>query len=164
MDDDSAKTEEVPLVPHQEFADHGDDEDPLPKRWTENIPRIAALSFFALILIAGGVAFGSWLGGNGQSSGITQIPHPSGATGSTGTTDSGSTGGGNSGAGSAATGATNASGATGATGATGDTGSAAAGAGGLSSAGSTGATGAGNSGAGGAEQSRLSGAGASAQA
>ena len=120
----------MPVVPHREFDEiaHGED---LPEgRRPERTARIAALCICAVLLIAGGVALGAWLGGRGPSSGINQLPHPSGATGSTGTANTGTTGTGNSGTGSAATGA---AGGTGATGSTGDTGSTGTGAGGLSS-------------------------------
>ena len=145
MDDETEKTDEVPVVPHREFDEIANGEDLPEGRRPERTARIAALCICAVLLIAGGVALGAWFGGRGQSSGINQLPHPSGATGSTGAANSGTTGSGNSGSGSAATGA---AGGTGATGSTGDTGSTGAGAGGLSSGGATGSTGAGNSGAG----------------
>src|SRR5277367_4414317 len=104
VDDETQNTDEVPVVPHSEFEElaHGDDEPE--GRRPERTARIAALCICAVLLIAGGVALGAWLGGRGQSSGINQLPHPSGATGSTGTANSGTTGTGNSGSGSAATG------------------------------------------------------------
>ena len=105
MGDETEKTDEVPVVPHPEFEEIAHGEDPPEGRRPERTARLAALCICAVLLIAGGVALGAWLGGRGQSSGIDQLPHPSGATGSTGTANTGTTGTGNSGTGSAATGA-----------------------------------------------------------
>ena len=98
------------------------DEDTQEGRWARWPAQLAGVCI-CVVLVAGAVALGVWLGGGGSSAGVTDVPHPTGATGSTGTSGSGSTGAGNSGAGSAATPAAGGSGSTGATGATGATGS-----------------------------------------
>ncbi len=64
-----------------EFEEVADGEDPPEGRRPERTARIAALCLCAVLLIAGGVALGAWLGGRGTEFGYHPAPPPLGGDG-----------------------------------------------------------------------------------